>query len=91
MKTKGYLLKLSEKQEKEIVKIMTEMEMDCPKHFSCCGPSPTDLCKANYVISTHMVECIEMTNQPCKFKSLLGEGGLCKCPLRCFLAKELGI
>ena len=89
MTIRGNQLNLSEKQKQEIAKIKTEM--DCPKQFACCDPASTNLCKANYVVSTHMVECIEMSNQPCKFKRLLGGGGFCKCPLRCYLEKELGI
>ena len=82
-------MKLSEKQKQEITRI--QAEMDCPKQFACCEPGSTSLCKAKYVVSTNMVECIEMSNQPCRFKRLLGEGGFCKCLLRCYLAKNLGI
>ena len=81
-------MELSEKQKQEIAEIQTEM--DCPKRFACCESGFTNLCKDRYVVNTHLVKCIEMSNSVCQFKRLLGEGGFCKCLLRCYLAKNLG-
>jgi len=50
-------MKFPEKQTQEIAKIQTEM--DCPKQFACCKSGSTSLCKAKYVVNTHLVECIE--------------------------------
>ena len=81
-------IKLSEEQKRDIAKI--QAETDCSREFECCDSGSADLCKVRYV-GPHMLECMEMQSRPCTFKYFLGEEGLCKCPLRYYLAANLNI
>lgn len=69
-------------------------EMDCPKHFKCAKLGFEYLCKARDFGDEHHLECLEDLFPACKFviySDSCGKGTrFCRCPLRVYLARELG-
>ena len=66
-------------------------EMDCPKQFECAKSGFENLCKAKDSGLEHYVDCLEPQPPACSFALSFGVGYLCQCPLRVYLAKELGM
>ena len=80
---------MDEEQEKRIEEIMAGME--CDKDFECYESGFENICKAGDWGMPHYVECMENESPMCKFKVPFGDGVFCSCPLRVYVAKELGI
>ena len=76
---------LTEKQKKEVQKIMDSM--DCPCDFECYKSGFNHLCKAEYHGLNDFANCLETTPRLCKFRIPFGFGGFCSCTLRVYIAK----
>jgi len=73
-----------------IEQIMAQME--CAKDFVCYKSGFKKVCKARDGGLEGYIWCLEerMTARDCDYSLSFGEGMLCKCPLRIYLAKRLG-
>jgi hypothetical protein len=83
--------RVEEKHKKKIEEIMAEME--CEKDFECYKSEFNDICKAKNSGIYSYVDCLEEMQEArlCQFSLSFGEGFLCKCPLRVYIAKNLKI
>jgi len=77
-----------EKHKKEIEKIISGMK--CSRDFKCYKSGFEDLGKARDIGVKGYVECLEDNPEACVFSVPFGYAFLCKCPLRVYIAKELG-
>ncbi len=79
-----------EEHNKKIQEIMQGMQ--CPKKFQCARDGFNSVCKARDlgVGLSGYVNCLEST-PGCGFALAFGEGYLCHCPLRVYLAQNLRI
>jgi hypothetical protein len=64
-------------------------QMQCPKAFRCVAQGFTNLCKARDYGHNHYLECLEDSAEECVFAVPFPSGHLCKCPLRCHIAKNM--
>ena len=71
---------------------------DCPKEFSCLNGKLCKDCYAYRLIGAEMIECkIENSKaqdfflNQCDFRIPFGDGFFCKCPMRVYLLKNLGV
>lgn len=80
---------MDEEQKKRIEEIMAGME--CKKDFECYKTGLEKLCKARDNRLPGYVECLEEKPVACEFALHFGDGVLCRCPVRVYLAKELKI
>ena len=65
-------------------------EMQCPKNFKCAESGFEELCKAKDIGFESHLECLESNSWDCKFSDNFGFAYFCNCPLRVYIAKELG-
>jgi hypothetical protein len=83
---------VEEKVRKRIGEIIGEM--DCPKHFKCAESGFENLCKASDFGDEHHLECLQEPYPRCEFALHTDSSGkgirFCRCPLRVYLARELG-
>jgi hypothetical protein len=63
-------------------------EIKCPYAFRCCKSEFQDVCNARDIGIESFLECLDK-EKDCKFAFSFGQGHLCKCPLRVYIAKEL--
>lgn len=80
---------MDEEQKKRIEEIMAGME--CPKGFERCKHNFENLCKAKDHGLEGYVDCLEEKPVTCEFALPFGNGVLCRCPVRVYIAKELKI
>jgi hypothetical protein len=67
--------------------------MQCPKGFKCTERGFENLCKAKNFGDEQSLQCFEETSPPYPFAGVYDYGfqmGFCRCPLRVYLAKNLG-
>lgn len=64
--------------------------MQCPKKFKCASSGFEELCKARKFSLEGYLDCIDEEKTICPFAIPFGNGWVCHCPLRCYLAKKLG-
>ena len=83
---------MEEKTRKRIKEIIGEMS--CPKHFKCAELGFENLCKARDFGDEHHLECLQEPYPRCEFGLYTDSSGkgirFCRCPLRVYLARELG-
>jgi len=90
-------LLIEEEHKTKIEEIRSQM--NCRKNFACCDDGFQKVCKVNLAAGGRLVECDpsnyedSKTKQPdCQFALLFGYSTFfCTCPLRKYVAKELGI
>jgi hypothetical protein len=63
-------------------------KMSCPKMFKCADSGFEKLCKARDFGVESYLDCLDEKSSECPFALPFGEGYLCQCPLRVFLAKK---
>ena len=80
---------MNEEQKKRIEEIMAGMQ--CEKGFECYESGFKKIGKAKDERLLGYVECLEGPETRCKFKVPFRDEVFCKCPLRVYVAKELGI
>ncbi|MHC4912811.1 MAG: hypothetical protein ACYTE5_07385 [Planctomycetota bacterium] len=81
---------MMEQEDKgEVEQIIAQME--CGKDFECYRSGLERLCKARDDGLKNYVRCLEEHNVSldCRFSLWFGDGMLCKCPLRIYIAKRL--
>jgi hypothetical protein len=64
--------------------------IQCPKDFKCTKFGFEQLCKAEDIGEDNILECLEKNPLDCPFEIDLGYVRLCRCPLRIYIAKNLG-
>jgi len=82
---------MREEDKKKIVEILGQME--CPKGFKCVESGFDRLCQARDFGNEHYLECLEKPDPPCPFALVHDYGNetrFCRCPLRVYLAQNLG-
>ena len=65
--------------------------IQCSKDFRCTRATFENLCKARDVGFEDCLECLEENPSACEFSALSGDPVLCKCPLRVYLTKTVGL
>jgi len=78
---------MKEEDRKKIDEIMAGMQ--CPRKFKCAENGFDQLCKAVDFGLDKYLDCLEDNPAACSFALSFGNGHLCQCPLRVFLAKKL--
>lgn len=63
----------------------------CAKDFRCAKSKFEVIGKVKDVGLENYLECLESNSRLCMFALSFGEGYLCQCPLRVYVAKELNI
>ena len=64
-------------------------EIDCPKDFICFKSEPEELHRARSIGIEGYLNCLEDNSQECEFALPFGEGYLCKCPVRVYIAQNI--
>ena len=77
---------LKEDDRKKIEEIIGKMS--CPKAFRCAESGFEKLCSARDFGVESYLECLDGSGNECQFALRFGDGHLCQCPLRVFLAKK---
>ena len=80
---------MEQEDKGEVEQIIAQME--CAKDFECYKSGFERLCKARDGGLKQHVWCLEEHNVSldCRFSLSFGDGMLCKCPLRVYIAKRL--
>ncbi|MHC4145475.1 MAG: hypothetical protein ACYSUD_11930 [Planctomycetota bacterium] len=82
-------MELTEDQEREIKAIMADME--CPKGFRCYESGFEDLAPVEAFPRDNIVECRKSEEWYCPMALASSASKIfCKCPLRRYVALELG-
>ena len=63
--------------------------LNCSKDFICYKSGFEKLCKARDFGMEEYIDCLEGKPEECEFSLPFGEGHLCKCALRIYIAKNL--
>ena len=86
-----------EKLERERENIVRDMkivefmgELQCPKDYQCYKSKYEKLCKTEYFGETEVLLCLEEEPQSCTFSLSYKDTYYCQCPLRYFIAEEIG-
>ena len=85
------MIKIAEENIKRIEEIKNSMQ--CPKDFECVACGFENLCKVRDFGDDQSLQCLEETTPPCSFAGVYDYGFLmcfCRCPLRVYIAKNLG-
>lgn len=61
----------------------------CSKDFMCYKSGADNLCKARDFGMKEYIDCLEPEPHKCEFSLAFGQGYLCRCPLRIYIAKNL--
>ena len=81
--------KLTKEQVERIEKIISEMK--CRIDFRCYKSHFEDICKAKNVGMEEFLECHDETPTHCQYSLSYGDVYFCHCPLRNYLAREIGV
>ena len=65
-------------------------QMECPEDFRCARSGFERLCKARAYGLDNILECLEEVPTLCRYAVPYGYVNFCLCPLRTFIAQELG-
>ena len=85
------MIEIKEKNRKKIQEIIDGMQ--CPKDFKCAACGFENLCRVRDFGDEQSLQCLEETNPPCPFAGVYDFGFqmyFCRCPLRVYIAKNLG-
>jgi hypothetical protein len=75
---------------REIKRILCTMK--CPLDFECTKVGRQDICRARDIGLDHALECREEDSPECGFAVMTDSSVvLCKCPLRLYLSKIVGM
>jgi hypothetical protein len=87
-------IKNLEKERKTVIRDMKVVqfmgELKCPKDFQCYKRKYEKLCKTEYFGETKILHCLEEVPQSCTFALSYKDTYYCQCPLRLFIAEEIG-
>ena len=84
---KSQIMELTQEQRAKIEDIINGLR--CSKDFKCTKSGFDTLCKAVDIGFESILECLDDSKEPCKFKVFKGGLKFCTCPLRCYIAKNL--
>ena len=86
-----------EKLERETADVVRDMkvlgfmgELKCPKDYQCYKKRYEELCKTEFFGETKILHCLEEEPQSCTFSLSYQDTYYCQCPLRNFIAEEIG-
>ena len=83
-----------EKEREDVVRDMKVVgfmgDLKCPKDFQCYKRKYEELCKTDYFGETNVLLCLEEEPQSCTFSLSYKERYYCQCPLRNYIAEEIG-
>jgi hypothetical protein len=82
-------MEISNEHRTEIEEIMERME--CPTHFKCYRSGFENICTVKTVVPGKLIECLDENGKSCTFGLHYGSAILCQCPLRNYVAKNLGV
>ena len=82
-------MEVTQEQKRQIEEIIETMK--CSKDFKCYKSDFENICKAKDGGLEGYVDCLEKAHEYCEYKLSFGSGILCRCPLRVYLAKNLGV
>jgi predicted RNase H-like nuclease (RuvC/YqgF family) len=87
-------IKNLERERKTVIRDMQVVEfmgeLKCPKDFQCYKRKYEKLCKTEYFGETKILHCLEEAPQSCTFALSYKDTYYCQCPLRIFIAEEMG-
>ena len=66
-------------------------QMKCPLDFRCTTAEYRHICRAKDIGLDHFLECLETDPPDCGFSVPSDGSMLCKCPLRLYLTKTVGL
>jgi len=78
---------MKDEDRKKIEEIIAGMQ--CPKNFKCAENGFENLCRAKDFGVENYLDCLEENPAECPFALSFGNGYLCQCPLRVYIAKKL--
>ena len=78
---------INPKHAKKVKEIMSKIQ--CSEDFKCANSGFNELCKARDDGIEGCLECLEENPSKCVFAVSFGFGYLCRCPLRCYVAKVM--
>ena len=64
-------------------------ETNCPNDFRCFKSEPEELRRARNMGIEGYLNCLEQKPEKCEFSLPFGEGYLCKCPVRVYIAENI--
>ena len=83
-----------ERERKDVIRDMKVVgfmgELKCPKDYHCYKRKYEELCKAEYFGETKALLCLEEEPQSCTFSLAYKDTHYCQCPLRNYIAEEIG-
>lgn len=79
-------MQMDKEHKRQIEEIISTRE--CPKDFVCYKSGFEKLSKVEIIGDAKLVECLEKRAQACEFGFPFEHGFFCKCPLRCYIAKN---
>ena len=77
-----------QEHKNQIDQIMSEI--NCPRDFPCYKSDFEKLGKIRDVKAEGLLECLEEGSDECQFSLSFGETTSCLCPVRIYIASELG-
>ncbi len=80
-------MELTQEQRTEIEEIANRI--NCPKNLECYKSEPEKLCQVRDFGLDEYLDCLEETAKDCEFSLSFGNGYLCTCPVRIYIAKKL--
>ena len=81
-------MEIAQEHKNRIDGIMSEV--DCRKDFACYKSGFTKLGRIGDIKSRAFLECLEEDAHHCQFSLSFGQGAFCLCPVRIYIATELG-
>jgi len=82
----GQAMQLSPEHEADIRRVIRSLK--CPHDRPCYTNGFTTLCRAKPIGETGIVDCLESRGRFCTYGMPFGNGILCQCPLRQYLAEQ---
>lgn len=82
-------MEITEEHRKRIEAMIADMH--CSKDFSCYKSDFEKLGQINIFAGGTVVDCLEPAGDSCEYSLSFGKGFLCNCPVRQYLARNLGI
>lgn len=79
-------MQLGKEYKRQIEELIGVME--CPKDFVCYKSEFENLAKVRIIGDAKLVECLEKSPQASEFGFSFEHESFCKCPLRCYIAKN---
>jgi hypothetical protein len=81
-------MEIIQEHKDQIEQIMSEIY--CPRDFPCYKSGFEKIGKIRDIKAEGLLECLEKDSEKCQFSLTFGGGTCCLCPLRIYIASELG-